>query len=279
MTGTLTLVATPIGNLGDISRRAVEVLRQADVIACEDTRRARALLSHLEIPTAGRLHAMHAHNERQSAASLVERLTSGAAIAYVTDAGTPGISDPGEVLVRACLDAGIAVDVVPGASALVAALVLSGLPTERFAFEGFLPRKGRARADRLAAVAADTRTQVIYESPSRVDATLADLAAVCGAERPVAVARELTKLHQDVWRGVLGEAIGRLGGAAARGEHVLVVGGAPPLAPADEATITAAVEQALGRGLSARDAAGEVAAELGVPRRLAYERALTIRSS
>ena len=166
------LVATPIGNLGDLSPRAVEVLRDADVIAAEDTRRTRALLTHAGVPAAGRLRAIHAHNERAGAQTVVDVVSSGKRVAYVTDAGMPGVSDPGERLVRACLDAGLAVEVVPGPSAVLTALVLSGFPTDRFVFEGFLPRRGPARRERIAALVGERRTTVVFEAPSRVLATL-----------------------------------------------------------------------------------------------------------
>lgn len=277
VTGRLTLVATPIGNLGDLSQRAIGVLRAVDVIACEDTRRTRALLTSFDIPGGRRLRALHAHNERTASARLVEELRAGTNAAYVSDAGTPGISDPGERLVRACLDAEIEVDAVPGPSALVTALVLSGLPTERFCFEGFLPRKGAARTTRLGVIAAEHRTTVVFESPARVEATVAELADVCGADRPLAIARELTKIHQEVWRGSMAEAVARLASTEPRGEHVLVIGGTE-IVDVDDAMVAAAVGDALDRGLSARDAAMEVAEDLGVGRRRAYELALTRRS-
>lgn len=284
--GGLVLVGTPIGNLGDLSPRAITALRDADVIAAEDTRRTRALLTHAQVPAGRRLIALHAHNERSVAVQLVDRMRSGARVAYVTDAGMPGISDPGERLVRACLDADVPVEVVPGPSALVAALVTSGLPTGRFVFEGFLPRKGKERSRRLEALVAEERTVVIYESPRRVAATLADLAAALGADRGVAVARELTKVFEEVRRGTLGEVAARYEptphGPATdppRGEHVIVV--APSVAgegeQVDDDAIDAALRELLLSGMSARDASTAAARELGVPRRRAYERALVAR--
>jgi 16S rRNA (cytidine1402-2'-O)-methyltransferase len=272
----LILVATPIGNLGDLSPRAVEVLRDADVIAAEDTRRTRALLTHAGIAAAGRLRAVHAHNERRSAHWVVDAVRDGRRVAYVTDAGMPGISDPGAELVRACLNDGLPVEVVPGPSAVLAALVLSGLPTDRFVFEGFLPRRGPVRRERIAALAGEVRTTVLFEAPSRVRTTLADLLAACGPLRPVAVARELTKLHEEVWRGELADANDALA-ADPRGEHVIVVGPAPPLPEAGDAEIEAHVHTALGEGLSTRDAAARVAADLRVPRRRAYDVAMRLR--
>ena len=216
----LVLVATPIGNLGDLSPRAVEVLRDADMIAAEDTRRTRALLTHAGVPAAGRLRAIHAHNERAGAQTVVDAVSAGKRVAYVTDAGMPGVSDPGERLVRACLDAGLAVEVVPGPSAVLTALVLSGFPTDRFVFEGFLPRRGPARRERIAALVGERRTTVLFEAPNRVLATLSDLLAACGPLREVAVARELTKLYEEVWRGELSDAVGHVGAKEPRGEYV-----------------------------------------------------------
>ncbi|HEY7137004.1 MAG TPA: 16S rRNA (cytidine(1402)-2'-O)-methyltransferase [Acidimicrobiia bacterium] len=276
--GALVLVATPIGNLADLSPRAVETLRDATLIAAEDTRRTRALLSHEGIAAGGRLVAVHAHNEREAARRIVECVAGGGVVAYVSDAGTPGVSDPGTALVRACVDAGLTVSAVPGPSALLAALVVSGFPTDRFVFEGFLPRKGRAREERLATIATETRTVVCFESPNRVAATLADLARVCGADREVAVARELTKLHEETWRGLLGDAVERTAGATARGEHVVVVAPAPPqVHEVDDDTLDRALRAALDGGSSARDAAAGVAAELGVPKRRAYDAAVSLR--
>jgi 16S rRNA (cytidine1402-2'-O)-methyltransferase len=277
--GRLILVGTPIGNLDDLSPRAVEALRTADVITAEDTRRTRALLSHAGIPDGRRLRAVHGDNEAGAAVRIVSEIRSGMRVAVVTDAGMPGISDPGAELVRACVDAGLVVEAVPGPSAALTALVVSGLPTDRFAFEGFLPRKGRARAQRLAALAADTRTTVVFEAPARLRATLADLAEACGADRAVAVARELTKAFEEVWRGTLAEATAHAERTEPRGEHVIVVGPAAAPAPAGDSEVEDAIRAALADGRSARDAATEVAAELGVPRRRAYSVATRLRAS
>jgi 16S rRNA (cytidine1402-2'-O)-methyltransferase len=274
--GALVLVATPIGNLGDLSPRAIDELRAAGVIAAEDTRRTRALLTHAGIPAAGRLRSVHAHNERESARWIVDAVRDGVRVTYVTDAGMPGVSDPGAALVRACLDAGLAVEVVPGPSAVLGALVLSGLPTDRFVFEGFLPRRGPARRARVDALVGEDRTAVLFEAPGRVRGTLGDLLTACGPLRPVAVARELTKLHEEVWRGALGEATDALP-AEPRGEHVIVLGPAPPLPEAGDAEVEAHVHTALAEGLSTRDAAARVAADLRVPRRRAYDAAMRQR--
>jgi 16S rRNA (cytidine1402-2'-O)-methyltransferase len=275
--GALVLVATPIGNLGDLSPRALDALREADVIAAEDTRRTRALLTHGEVPAAGRLRAVHAHNERESAEWVVDAVREGKRVAYVTDAGTPGISDPGERLVRACIDAGLHVDVVPGPSAVLTALVLSGFPTDRFLFEGFLPRRGVERRERIAALVPEARTVVLYESPRRVHATLTQLLGACGPLREVAVARELTKLHQEVWRGTLETAVGHVELSEPRGEHVIVLGPAPPAPEASDDEVDAHVTAALAEGLTPRDAAARVARDLGVPRRRTYDAATRLK--
>lgn len=227
MTGTLYIVGTPIGNLGDMSSRAVDTLRAATLILAEDTRHSATLTRHFGIATP--LHALHAHNEAQALPGLLARLQAGETLALISDAGMPLISDPGFPLVRACHEAGLPVRVVPGPSAVVAALAVSGLPAERFAFEGFLPAKSSARQRALRALAGEARTLVFYEAPHRLAATLADAAAVIGGERPAALARELTKMHESVHRGALGElaawAAGK--GPDRRGEFVLLIGPAP----------------------------------------------------
>ncbi len=277
--GALVLVGTPIGNLGDLSPRAIDALRDADVIAAEDTRRARTLLSAAGIPGGRRLRAVHAHNERVEARKIVELVEAGRRVAYVSDAGMPGIADPGERLVRACVDAGCAVEVVAGPSALLAALVVSGLPAGRFRFEGFLARKGSARTERLAAIAASDVTVVLFESPHRVAATVADLARACGPDRAAVVARELTKVHEEVVRAPLGELAQSVGrDAEPRGEHVIVVAPAPERETlVEDDVLIDAAERALGAGTTPRDAAASVARELGVSRRRAYDAVVRAR--
>ncbi|HEV2758078.1 MAG TPA: 16S rRNA (cytidine(1402)-2'-O)-methyltransferase [Acidimicrobiales bacterium] len=276
MTGRLILVGTPIGNLGDLAPRAVDALATADTIACEDTRRPRALLSHLGLPAGRRLLAVHDHNEAVEVANVLVRLDKGERVVVVTDAGMPGISDPGERLVAAAAAANHAVDVVPGPSALIAALVVSGLSTSRFCFEGFLPRKGTARAQRLAEVAADLRTTVVFEAPHRIRQTVADLAGAAGDTRRMALIRELTKMHEEVWRGTLGGAIEHLSTKEPRGEYVVVLDGAPPPQPADESDVEAALRARLEAGTDKRAAITEVTASLGVPKRVVYDIALRI---
>ena len=270
MTGAVVLVATPIGNLGDLSPRSIEALGEADVIACEDTRRTRKLLSHAGLPTP-KMVTVNDHTESRAVPRLIAKVAEGARVALVSDAGTPGISDPGERLVRAAIDAGLSVEVVPGPSAAVCALVVSGLPTARFVFEGFLPRTGAGRSDRLGALADERRTIVLYEAPHRLVRTLGDLATVLGSDRRVVVARELTKLHEQVWRGVLGEAAAAFGSDVVRGEIAVVVEGAPKAPEPDDAEIEMALAAMLTEGVSRRDAASRVADALDVSRRRVYE--------
>ena len=275
--GRLVLVGTPIGNLGDLSSRAVEALAGADVVYCEDTRRTRALLTHAGIK-GQKLVAMDSHREAAAVARVVETLRAGGTVALATDAGMPAVSDPGARLVAAVLAAGEEVAVVPGPSAALAALVLSGLPTDRFVFEGFLPRKGADRAERLAGIAVESATTVVFEAPLRLAATLTDLARACGPGRRVAVARELTKRYEEVWRGTLVRAAELAAAFQSRGEHVLVIEGRAPGADApDNDTLAAAISTRLAAGESARDAAHAVAADLGVPRRRAYALALEVK--
>ena len=273
----LVLVGTPIGNLGDLAPRAVEALAAADAVCCEDTRRTGRLLEHAGV---GRrpLVVVNDHTEVRAIAGVLDRLARGERVAVVSDAGMPGISDPGERLVRAAVDAGHVVEVVPGPSAAVTALVASGLPAGRFAFDGFLPRKGSGRTRRLAELATEPRTVVLYEAPHRLARTLADLAEACGGDRRVAIGRELTKLHEEHWRGTLAEAVAWTAGREPRGELVVVLDGAPPPPAADVERIEAALLDALEGGASARDAASEVARDLGVPKRRAYDLAVALRA-
>jgi 16S rRNA (cytidine1402-2'-O)-methyltransferase len=280
--GLLVLVATPIGNLGDLSPRAQDVLAHADLVCCEDTRRTRALLSAMGIAAGGaqgdRLLSLHEHNEASRVERVLACLASGGTVAVVSDAGTPGISDPGALLVARAIAAGEAVSVVPGPTSVVAALVVSGLPVDRFCMEGFLPRKGKERHQRVAAVMADQRTSVILEAPGRLAATLAELSTVDAARR-MAVVRELTKVHEEVWRGTMAEAATFFAEHQIRGEVVVVIGGAAPAEPASDEAIDEAVRQRLEAGLDhgPRQIAEAVASELRVPRRKVYEAALRLR--
>ena len=257
MAGILHLVGTPIGNLGDVTQRAKETLARVDLVAAEDTRRARKLLSHLRVRA--ELTTLFEGNERARTETLLDALRAGRDVAVISDAGMPGLSDPGFRLVRACADEGIEVRVVPGPSAAIAALVVSGLPSDRFVFEGFLPKKEGERRARLEALASERRTIVLFESPRRVGATLGAIASALGPDRPVSVARELTKVHEEVLRGTAEELAGKLDGEEVRGEVVLVVGGATQ-GPAPE--LSQLIEEAselIRGGRKKREAAAEVA--------------------
>jgi 16S rRNA (cytidine1402-2'-O)-methyltransferase len=273
--GTLYVVATPIGNLGDITLRAIEVLRAVPLIAAEDTRLTRRLLDRHAIET--RSVSFHARSGVRRLKELVDHLRGGADLALVTDAGTPVISDPGADLVAAWAAEGGRVVPIPGASAVLAAVAASGVAGPRWAFEGFLPRSGRERRERIAAIAADPRGTVLFEGPGRVGATLRDLATACGAERPGAVARELTKVHEQIERGPLGKLAGALaaGTIPTRGEFVIVVGMGEDSSrgmhgAGDVVAARAAVERLVSEGVARGEAARRVAADTGIPRRQLY---------
>jgi 16S rRNA (cytidine1402-2'-O)-methyltransferase len=261
----LVVIGTPIGNLGDLSPRAVDALAAADVVACEDTRRSGRLLAHAGV-RAPQLVRVDDHTEDAQTPVLLERIRGGAVVALVSDAGMPGLSDPGARVVAAAAAAGIEVEVVPGPFAAATALVASGLldASGRFCFEGFLPRKGAARRERLDELVGERRAVVLYEAPHRLARTLAELVAVLGGGRRVAVCRELTKLHEEVWRGDLAAALARAEGEEPRGEHVLVLDGAPPPTPAADDELRAALDAELAGGATRRDAGQAVAARFGV---------------
>ncbi len=268
----LHIVATPIGNLGDITLRALETLAGADVIACEDTRVTRKLLDRYGIATP--LTPYHEHNAAQARPVLLRRLAEGAAIALASDAGTPLISDPGFKLVRDAQDAGYALTALPGPSALLAALTLSGLPTDQFFFAGFLPPKEAARRTRILELSRVPATLVLFETAPRVAAALADLADRLG-DRGAALCRELTKLHEEIRRGDLSTLARGAATDEPRGEIVLVIGPPPAAEQPSLADTDAMLRQALAR-LSLKDAVGEVADATGLPRRDVYQRALTL---
>ena len=273
----LVLVATPIGNMGDLSPRAVLELTEADLVACEDTRRTGKLYKHLGIPHPPFL-VCNEHTEARASEVIVERIRSGERVVLVSDAGMPGISDPGERMVFAVVAAGLAVTAVPGASAVLAALAMSGFSTERFAFEGFLPRKGSDRSERLGEIEIERRTTVFFESPRRIQRTLNDLLERFGPERRIAVARELTKHFEEIWRGRLGDAVDHFGAHEPRGEFVVVVDGAQP-ATSTDAEILDALRSELATGASRRDAIDAVVGGFGVGKRRVYDLALTLGTS
>jgi 16S rRNA (cytidine1402-2'-O)-methyltransferase len=280
--GTLYLVATPIGNAEDVTRRAIRVLAEADLIACEDTRRTGRLLAAHDIRTPA--VSYFEHNEGRRTPELVSRMLAGATVALVSDAGTPAISDPGYRLVRASLDAGIRVAAVPGASAVIAALSVAGLPTDRFVFEGFLPARGAARRHALERLRDERRTIVLYEAARRLPETLEALAAACGGGCPAVVLREMTKVHEETRRDTLGELAAHFRQTEALGEVTIVVAGKPsrdrldedegrgdPAAAVDEAGALAILR---GAGLSLKDASEVIAKLSGARRRDVYQRAL-----
>lgn len=270
MTGTLMVVATPIGNLADLSPRAADALRTADLVLAEDTRRTGRLLEH--IGSAAPQWSLHEHNERDRVGDVLDRLRAGQRIALVSDAGTPGVSDPGYRLLAACAEAGLAIEAIPGPSAVLAALVVSGLPTDRVAFEGFLPRRTGARRARLEELATEPRTMVLFLSPHRAERDLQDLADTLGPDRSAALARELTKLHEEVVRGPL-RTLAEVAAEGLRGEVTVVVAGAPPPTPtvvADD-EVVARVRELVATGLTRKAAISQVASAVGRPKREIYQ--------
>lgn len=273
MAGILYLVPTPIGNLGDISRRCAETLAEADLIAAEDTRVTLKLLSHLGLKKP--MVSYYRHNTDEAGEKLLERLLAGENIALVTDAGTPAVSDPGEALVALCAQNEVTVIALPGPCALTTALSVSGLPTGRFTFEGFLPMNKKNRRNQLESLKNEERTMIFYEAPHKLTATLADLADTFGQERRISLCRELTKLHEEVIRTTLGEAAERYRGETPRGEFVLVVEGA--VIEKENATLEdglARVEELMGEGQSRKDAVKQAAKELSLSRNELYQATL-----
>jgi 16S rRNA (cytidine1402-2'-O)-methyltransferase len=271
--GRLVLAATPIGDPGDASPRLVRLIAEADVVAAEDTRRLRRLASALGVVPRGRVVSHHEHNEAGRAAELVDVVRSGGTVLVVTDAGMPGVSDPGLRAVRAVVEAGLPVTAVPGPSAAITALAVSGLPTDRFCFEGFLPRTPGRRAAAVAALAAEPRTLVFFESPRRVAASLAALAEGFGADRPAAVCRELTKTYEEVRRGPLGELAAWAASTEVLGEVTLVVGGRTAPAEVDVESLVTDVRERVAAGMRLKDAVSEVAGSAGFPKRTLYNAA------
>ena len=271
--GTILLAATPIGDVRDASPRVVAALAGADIVAAEDTRRALALASRLGIKLGGRLVALHDHNEAEKAAGIVEAASAGARVVFVSDAGMPTVSDPGFRLARAAIDAGVPLSVLPGPSAPLVALALSGLPSDRFAFEGFLPRKDGEATRYLKDLATDPHTLIFFESPRRASATLARMSEVFGADRPAALCRELTKDYEEVRRGTLGQ-LAR-GADDVLGEVTIVVAGYARSARAEDHV--GAVLALAAEGMRLKDAAAEVAAATGARKNDLYKAALAAR--
>ena len=274
-TGTLYVVGTPIGNLEDMTFRAVRILQTVDIIASEDTRHTGRLLQHFQVMT--NQVSYHDHNRNSRIPELIEQLVRGRAIALVTDAGIPGISDPGYELVKACIEAGITVVPIPGACAAITALSAAGLPTEQFIFAGFLPAKGGSRRDRLESLQAEAPTIILYEAPHRLRHTLQDLADALGKDRQVVLARELTKLHEEFWRGSVGDAIAHYNEREPQGEYTLVIAGLPPALPElSEAELISELQHFMAQGISRSQASRQLAKLTSVPRRQIYQVALSI---
>jgi len=274
--GQLVLVATPLGNLGDLSPRALEFFRRADVIYCEDTRHSRVLFSANGIASGGRLQALHEHNEVAQSEHVVTRVREGQLVVLISDAGTPGISDPGTRVVAAVATAGLRVSTAPGPSAVVAALSISGLPTERFVMEGFFPRKANDRARLVASWAEEERTIVFYESPQRLVGVLSELAQTF-PDRRVAVVRELTKLHEEVIRGTTLEVAAVLEQRVILGEIVVVLEGGQPVIDVDDELVRRALREQFSTGVSTRDAVDFVSETLGASHRVVYQMALEVK--
>ena len=276
MAGMLYLVPTPIGNLGDISQRCRETLAQADFIAAEDTRVSLKLLNHLGIKKS--LVSYFEHNKAQKGEWIVERILAGETCALVSDAGSPAISDPGEELVKQCAEAGITVCAIPGPCAVITALSISGQATGRFCFEGFLSTAKKSRREHLESLVSEQRTMIFYEAPHKLLTTLEDMAEVFGADRPISLCRELTKLHEEVVRTTLGEAIAKYTEQPPKGEFVLVLAGAKPeeKVAATEGDAVARVKALMEQGLSRKDAVKQAAKELNLPKNVVYDASLNM---
>ena len=275
MQGCVYLCATPIGNLEDVTLRVLRILKEADTVAAEDTRRTRKLLAHYDIHTP--LISLHEHNEAERIPGLIEQAREGRVIAVVTDAGMPGISDPGTAICRAAREAGVPVTVLPGPSAVLSALVLSGMDSEHFVFEGFLPRVNAEKRERLMYIAAEERTVILYEAPHRAGRTLKALMNACGADRRVSVVREITKIHEEVWSGTLAEAVARAGSEEGfRGELTLVLAGAEKEETEWEMDIPGQLRQYISEGMDKKEAVKRVARERGLPKSEVYKHSIDL---
>lgn len=276
--GTLYIVGTPIGNLEDISFRAVRILKEVDAIAAEDTRHTGKLLHHFQIKKPQ--ISYHEHNQQQRIPEILARLHQGGTIALVTDAGMPGISDPGYELVKTCVKNGITVVPIPGANAAITALSAAGLPTDRFVFEGFLPVKGKERRQRLEMLQSEVRTIILYEAPHRLQATLQDLINILGGERQIVIARELTKLHEEFWRGTIEKALNYYSQREPQGEFTLIISGSSIKAPIlSEESIKSELIKLLKQGISRSDASRQLAEQTSLPRRQIYQLSLRLNKS
>ncbi|MDZ8240406.1 MAG: 16S rRNA (cytidine(1402)-2'-O)-methyltransferase [Nostoc sp. ChiQUE01a] len=272
---TLYVVGTPIGNLEDMTFRAVRILQTVDIIAAEDTRHTGKLLQHFEIKTPQ--VSYHEHNRTSRIPELLQYLANDKAIALVSDAGMPGISDPGYELIKACIEAGISVVPIPGASAAITALSAAGLPTDRFVFEGFLPAKTQQRREHLESLQTEFRTLIFYESPHRLQDTLQDLAEILGSDRQIVLGRELTKLYEEFWRGTIAEAMAHYSQREPQGEYTLVVAGiAPSQIQLTQEELKAELKQLISQGISRSQASRQLAKVTSMPRRQLYQLALSL---
>ena len=272
----LVVIGTPIGNLGDISERAIKELREADLICCEDTRRTGKLLNLLNINPRPDLEVLNEHTEEKRANGILNRITAGLRVALVTDAGMPGIADPGQYLIKSAIDHEINLEIVPGPTAGIVALIASGLPTSRFVFEGFIPRKGEERQRRIEEIARDDKTTVIFESGKRIERTIQDLLNICGDERKAIIARELTKMHEEIQRGTLRHLQTKMSDISTKGEFVLILSGISEDHYVSDSLLKEELQEIIGSGKSKRDAVKELTSKYQLSKRRVYDLSIEI---
>ena len=272
----LVVIGTPIGNLGDISERAIRELREVDLICCEDTRRTGKLLNLLNITPRPDLEVLNEHTEEKRANEILNRITAGLRVALVTDAGMPGIADPGQYLIKSAIDHEINLEIVPGPTAGIVALIASGLPTSRFVFQGFIPRKGVERQRRIEEIARDDKTTVIYESAKRIERTIEDLLNVCGGEREAIIARELTKMHEEIQRGTLRLLHRKMSDISTKGEFVLILSGFSEDHYVSDSHLKEELQEIIGSGKSKRDAVKELTSKYQLSKRRVYDLSIEI---
>ena len=272
----LVVIGTPIGNLGDISERAIRELREADLICCEDTRRTGKLLNLLNITPRPDLEVLNEHTEEKRANEILNRITAGLRVALVTDAGMPGIADPGQYLIKSAIDHEINLEIVPGPTAGIVALIASGLPTSRFVFQGFIPRKGEERQRRIEEIARDDKTTVIYESGKRIERTIQDLLNICGDERKAIIARELTKMHEEIQRGTLRLLHTKMSDISTKGEFVLILSGFSEDHYVSDSHLKEELQEIIGSGKSKRDAVKELTSKYQLSKRRVYDLSIEI---
>ena len=272
----LVVIGTPIGNLGDISERAIKELREVDLICCEDTRRTGKLLNLLNINPRPDLEVVNEHTEEKRANEILNRITAGLRVALVTDAGMPGIADPGQYLIKSAIDHEINLEIVPGPTAGIVALIASGLPTSRFVFQGFIPRKGEERQRRIEEIARDDKTTVIYESGKRIERIIQDLLNICGDERKAIIARELTKMHEEIQRGTLRHLQTKMSDISTKGEFVLILSGISEDHYVSDSLLKEELQEIIGSGKSKRDAVKELTSKYKLSKRRVYDLSIEI---